>query len=233
MSSHRSTWGTAGLLLTALALGACAGGPDPDSAAMSHMYAHYTEVGEILSAVVRGDVAATRNPARWLAGHKPQEFPPASEEHLEIMRAEGRIIAAQTQVDQIALSVARMAVACGDCHTTTGGGPKINVDMAPTASTDPERTMVRHVWASDRMWEGIFAPSDAAWASGAAVMAAPALDLGPPGNRPKEADELAERVPELGQKAKSAKSLKERAAIYGQLLQTCARCHDALGMKMR
>jgi hypothetical protein len=198
------------------------------------MYVHYTQVGEIVAAVVDGDVGATRNGARWLASHRDQDFPAGGAEALEMMRSEGRIILAQNNITDIAMSVSRMGVACGTCHKALNGGPHISVDMAPSATSDPGRTMIRHVWAADRLWEGIIGPSDAAWASGAAVMASPALDLGPPGgSRSGQAELLAKRIPELGQMAKAARTPKERAEVYGQLLQTCALCHEALGMRMR
>jgi hypothetical protein len=197
------------------------------------MYVHYSQVDAIVQAVVDGDVDGTRSPARWLAGHRGDEFPAAGAEALEMMRAEGRIILAQENITEIAMSVPRMGMACGACHTAVNGGPRINVDMAPPASSDPARTMARHAWAVDRLWEGIIGPAPAAWASGAAVLAAPGLDLGPPGNRPAQADELARRVPELGQAAKAAKTPRDRAEVYGHLLQTCALCHEALGMRMR
>ena len=197
------------------------------------MYVHYTQVGQIVSAVVDGDVNGTRDAARWLASHRGDDFPPAGAEALELMRSEGRIILAQNNITDIAMSVSRMGVACATCHKAVNGGPRINVDMAPPATSDPGKTMIRHVWAVDRLWEGLIGPSDAAWASGAAVLAAPGLDLGPPGNRPAQADELAKRVPELGQQAKTAQDPRDRAEIYGHLLQTCALCHEALGMRMR
>jgi len=233
VSFRRFRPGRLGVLLTAAALAGCAGGPDPEVAGPSHMYVHFTRVGDIVEAVVDGNVGATRDPARWLASHQSEGFPAAGADALERMRAQGRMILSQNQVTDIAMSVSRMGLACGSCHTAVGGGPRINVDMAPSASSDPGKTMVRHVWAVDRLWEGIIAPSDAAWASGAAVLAAPGLDLGPPGNRPQAADDLAERVPELGRLAKAARDPGERAEIYGHLLQTCALCHEALGMRMR
>ncbi|HSG07779.1 MAG TPA: hypothetical protein VLA36_05465 [Longimicrobiales bacterium] len=220
-------------LLAAAAFAGCAGGPDPEAAGLSHMYVHYTQVGEIVEGVVDGDVPATRSGARWLANHRSQQFPAGAEGPLEMMRAEARIILAQDKVTDIAMSVGRMGGACARCHVALNGGPRINVEMAPPATSDPDRTMVRHVWAVDRLWEGIIGPSDAAWASGAAVLAAPGLDLGPPGNRPAQADDLAKRIPELGQMAKAARDPRERAEVYGHLLQTCAQCHEALGMRMR
>lgn len=115
--------GTVALLLLATsALAACAGAPDPNTAAPSHMFAHFMQVGVIQSAVVSGDVGATRRPARWLASHQAEQFPQAAEPALEQMRAEARIILAQDNLTDIASSLARMGVACGSCHRTTNEG---------------------------------------------------------------------------------------------------------------
>ena len=159
--------GTGALLLLATSmLAACAGGPDPDTAAPSHMFAHFMQVGVIQSAVVSGDVGATRRPARWLASHPAEQFPAAAEPALEQMRAEARIMLAQDELTDIARSLARMGTACGNCHRITDGGPHLRIEEAPPLTSAPEGHMNRHVWAVDRLWEGIIGPSDAAWAAG-------------------------------------------------------------------
>ncbi len=169
MSRNRS--GLRVLLLTApLTLAACAGGPDPETAAPSHMFAHFMQVGVIQSAVVNGDVDATRRPARWLASHKETQFPADAQPALEQMRAEARVMLAQNELTDIARSLARMGTACGACHQITNGGPKINLSEAPPLTNAPDEHMQRHVWALDRMWEGLIGPSDAAWRAGASAL---------------------------------------------------------------
>lgn len=46
-----------------------------------------------------------------------------------------------------------------------------------------------------------------------------------------QAAQLAKRVQELGGDGRRARSAEERTTVYGQVLQTCANCHYALGMR--
>lgn len=218
------------LVLATSMLAACAGGPDPNTAAPSHMFAHFMQVGVIQSAVVSGDVDATRRPARWLASHPAEQFPPEAEPALEQMRAEARIILAQDELTDIARSLARMGTACGSCHRATNGGPHLRIDEAPPLTSTPDQHMRRHVWAVDRLWEGIIGPSDAAWAAGASALVGAPLTFGVPGGTPEQADQLARRVHDLATRAAAASEPKDRADVYGELLQTCTHCHDALGL---
>lgn len=227
---HTRHIGSIGPILAGAALlAACAGRPDPEMASPTHMYAHYEQVGEIRSAVVAGDIDATRGPARWLASHKGDQFQADAEPALEKMRAEGRVILAQHEVTDIARSVGRMGAACGTCHQVTHGGPRVTVGNPPSASTAPAEHMSRHAWAMDRLWDGLVGPSDGAWTAGAAALSGASLDFGT-GPVPPQADQLAEKVHELGRAARDARDETARAEVYGQLLQTCALCHSVLEM---
>lgn len=229
MSRNRS-WLRALFLTAPLTLAACAGGPDPDTAAPSHMFAHFMQVGAIQSAVVNGDVDATRAPARWLASHEDADFPADAQPALEQMRAEARVLLAQSELTDVARSVARMGMACGTCHRVTDGGPEIRLSEAPPPSNAPDQHMARHVWALDRMWEGLIAPSDAAWRAGAAALVNAPLRFGA-GDQAAQADELAAKVHQIAESARNAASDRERADVYGELLQSCALCHEFLGMR--
>jgi mono/diheme cytochrome c family protein len=192
------------------------------------MYAHFTQVGGIQDAVVRGDLDATRGPARWLATHNDDQFGSAGDDAQAMMRNEARIIMEQKDILDIGRSVARMGAACGSCHTATGGGPSITVGEPPASSTNPGPHMVRHAWGADRLWEGLFAPSDAAWAAGAGALASMPLDFG----ANDQASRLAQRVHDLSQKAQTMKDLKDRTQIYGDFMETCSLCHGSLGMRI-
>jgi cytochrome c553 len=196
------------------------------------MFAHFMQVGVLQSAVVNGDVDGTRRPARWLASHQESQFPAAAQPALEQMRAEARVILAQNELTEIASSLARMGVACGTCHQTTGGGPHLNTSEAPPLTNAPDEHMLRHVWALDRMWEGLIGPSDAAWRAGAAALGNAPLHFGA-GTVSPQVEELAAKVHELAESARAAVAEKDRATLYGGLLQTCALCHEDLGMRLR
>ena len=200
------------------------------------MAAHFSQVVEIRDAVVDGDVDATRSPARWLANPKGEDFPmPGAADAIERMRSEGRIILAQKEIMDIAQSAARLGATCGACHTTVKDGPTFKVPAEPpmaAAGATPEAHMVRHAWASERLWEGLIGPSEASWILGAAALNSTPMDFGPAGSAPPQAAELEKKVIELAKSAREAHTLPDRAAVYGQLLQTCAACHTYLGMRM-
>jgi mono/diheme cytochrome c family protein len=190
------------------------------------MYTHYAQVGEIQDAVVAGDVAATRRPARWLASQRTDEYGPEGQDALDLMRAEALTIQRQTAIVAIGRSVGRMGTACGACHTATGRGPRIAIADTPPSTMNPGAHMLRHAWGADRLWEGLFAPSDVAWAAGTGALIGMALDFG----ATERANELAKQVHELGRKAQSVKDPEDRAGIYGDFLETCSQCHTLLGV---
>jgi cytochrome c553 len=202
------------------------------------MLSHFNSVVEIRDALVSGDVGATRSPARWLASHQfePEEYSmQEAREALEQMRAESRMILTQKGIPEMARSVGRLGAACGSCHTAMKQGPRLSVPSAPpspAAGATPEAHMNRHAWASERLWEGLVAPSDASWMVGAAVLTGPALDWGPAGSASPRVLELQAKVTQLAQDARQTESLQDRATLYGQLLETCADCHEIVGMGM-
>lgn len=196
---------------------------------MSHMSYHYTQVNEIQEAVIAGDLDDIRGPARWVATHRGQEYPAAAGPSLEMMRNEGRIMLEQDQILPVAHTLGRMGVACGSCHTALGTKVSFPIEEPPVSSRAPREHMLRHAWAVDRLWEGLVAPSDASWRAGAGALVHMPVDFG--GN--DQANRLATRVHELSDKASAASTAKERAEVYGDLLETCALCHGALRMRMR
>jgi cytochrome c553 len=191
------------------------------------MYGHYSQVREIQTAVIAGDVAATREPARWLTRQSDREYPEGADAALEAMRAEARSVLAHDDIPEIARAVSRMVTACGSCHVSSGGGPHIQVGEAPPAATH----MQRDQWALDRLWEGLAGPSDAAWAAGSEMLMDALVPTAAPGADAAQAAQLGQRVRELGGVGRQARSAEERTTVYGQVLQTCANCHQALGMR--
>jgi cytochrome c553 len=144
-------------------------------------------------------------------------------------------MATQNEIPELAGSVGQLGAACGACHTAMKAGPRLSVPSAPptpAAGATPEEHMNRHAWASDRLWEGLIGPSEGSWIVGAAVLTGPALDFGPPGSASQQVLDLQAKVTQLATSARETRGLQDRATIYGQLLSTCAECHDILGLRM-
>jgi len=230
VSSPRFGIGALALVLAAgLTLTACAGGPDPETSGATHMGSHYVQVDQIQEAVIAGRLDDTRRPARWLATHQGREFPSAAAAALEMMRNEGRIMQEQGELLPVARTLGRMGVACGECHLATSAKVAFKVEEPPASSPLPQEHMRRHAWAVDRLWEGLAGPSDASWRAGAGALVHMPVDFG----ANDQANRLANRVHELADRAAAAATPKDRAQVYGDLLENCALCHNALRMRMR
>lgn len=193
------------------------------------MTEHFDQVAVIRDAVIRGALDETRGPARWLSTHDHEEFPAVARPSLDAMQNEARIMLAQDQVVDVGRSLARMGVACGRCHSAMGEGPNFQVTEPPALSPNPEPHMIRHKWAMDRMWEGLTGPSNTSWMAGAGALQDMPLEF----DNNDQAEHLAQRVHELSKKALTVTGDRDRAQLYGDLLETCALCHATLKMRMK
>jgi hypothetical protein len=94
--------------------------------------------------------------------------------------------------------------------------------------------MQRHLWAADRMWEGLVGPSDTAWQAGVVALADAQLApeaMADDRTLPKEVFALAEQAHEIGAKGGDEKDPAKRAELYGRYLGTCAACHAEIGVE--
>ena len=86
--------------------------------------------------------------------------------------------------------------------------------------------MRNHQWATERLWEGVTGPFQAAWYRGAAALAATRVFSNKgKGVKPSLLKREA-KLRQVGEIAKVTKGLHERALIYGHLLTICANCHQ-------
>ncbi len=232
MPSPRSLARIGVLPVLLAAAGACALLGRSRSSLSQDMEGHYTRVGMVKDAVVRGDLEAARDPASWLGEH-PQhpDLPQGVNSPMEDMRVHARSVVRAVDVADAARATAEMAASCGRCHRAAGAGPDpVLWTMAPTGETQP-RQMERHRWAVDRMWEGLVAPSDRQWQQGAtALIDDPLLQEATKDESP-DAAKLAREVHDLGVTA-LRREPDGRAGVYGRLLATCVTCHKQMGVEM-
>jgi cytochrome c553 len=183
-------------------------------------------------AVTRGDLEAARRAANALA-ELPIESGLSSSRR---GRLDAMILAAQharaaQDMRDAARSLSALAETCGACHTAFGG-PRTVSTAAPTDEPDLKTHMLRHQWGAARLWEGLAVPSDEAWKSGAQVLSDapfPAERL-TPGKSPVPAiGKLTKSVHDLGRKAVTLEDSSARVELYGELMATCASCHQWLG----
>lgn len=231
-SPRRLSTGALLLVLACLAA-SCAAFGRSESTLPQHMDAHFTEVSEVQTALVAGDLEATRKPARWLAEHEQHpDLPQGVKSPMEDLRAFARSVLRAQSVADASRCTGEMGAACGRCHAASGAGPHFRMEsMAPSGETTSGH-MMRHDWAMERMWEGLVGPSDQLWESGATALTADPIFVAGDDRGGKEALQLAREVHDLGATARLQEP-DHRAGIYGRLLTTCAHCHQLVGIQVR
>ncbi len=198
------------------------------------MEAHYNAAIAGHDALIRGDLETLH---RRLAELETQALPPAAPQSWEPYQAQlreaARGAAAVTSVNTAGPVMAAVAEACGSCHAAVQAG-KIYFWPAPPEGEDKLETAMRtHQWATERLWEGVTGPFDAAWERGAAALAE-AQVFGAEGEAVESGLRAREAaLQELGRSAQATIGLHERALVYGRLLSTCAECHRAAGVTIQ
>lgn len=194
---------------------------------------HFVITAWARDAVAEGDLAALREPLRELAEYKyPGVIPGAWMQYLSRLQTAAKLTAEAKQLPAAAAGVATMARLCGECHIQHRVELSVSF-RTPSEHPEPETEslstrMYRHQWASTRLWEGLTAPSDEAWAAGAKALAEipAAAPTSKQGLSPQALGWL-KQVQELGAEAAQANTLDEKATSYGRLLSMCSECHAA------
>lgn len=205
--------------------------PRPPSAASTgantERHAVFMRVGAIKDAVIAGDLAATHAPARALAEQSlavPEPWKP----HVAAMQSDARAVLAAKDLAAAGRATAELAGRCGACHQETETRLKLSFVPAPSHAPGAVSALQRHAWALDRLYQGVIAPSSAAWESGASVLAHAPLhvdELADDGESPPALRKLSTKVHALGVDAEAAGTPERMAQLYGELLGTCAACH--------
>lgn len=221
-------------VLLLLGAGGCTWGLGFGESETTEMHRHFSRTVDIQTGVVVGDLERATSAGEWLATYSGvDEKYPQGAPYLEDMRAEAFTIAQAPDLDSVAEATGRMAAACGNCHSATDGGPHFVVGSMPPAGGSDAATMIRHLWAADRMWEGLVGPSSEAWQAGAKVLAEDGDtfgDLVQTSSSPDRARSYVSAIQELGLRASEAVSQDARAMTYADLLGTCNRCHSTIGV---
>lgn len=206
---------------SAPASGGGGGGPAPEPG----MQPHFFRAGLVHDAVVHGSLERAREPAGWLAQQPiPPDLPPESETFVAELQSAAAAVRDAATLDEAGLATARMAGACGACHRRFDGGPEV----MPLPSQDG---MLAHLWAAERLWQGLIAPSDESWMAGARLMET--VSFTGSAEPPPGIADLVRAAHESGSAARTAERQSERAEVYGSLLETCAECHRRVGVTGR
>ena len=201
-----------------------------------HMSAHFEEAADIQAAIIRGDIDAVREPAKWLAEHPDVEGVPENwGPYVKDLRAEARLVGEARTFSAASQATASLIKVCGACHEALGARTRIPemgaLGVPPAEQLGVVPHMLRHKWAADQMWMALVEPSGVAWQNAVEVLAdAPlnAQDVTDAGEFSKDAGILTQQVHQIRTKAQSAADLDSRAEVYGAFLSTCATCHQIL-----
>jgi cytochrome c553 len=195
------------------------------------MHRNFSRTVDIQTGVVRGNLGRAREAANWLLDPANQTvFSGSAQSYQAEMVARAALISEATDLNMVASEAGHLAASCGNCHQAVGGGPNFVVGSEAPGGDSREGHMIRHIWAIDRMWEGLVGPSDDAWRAGAEALA-----LTGPADRESfrsslPAEDLARylgRVENLAGTAMNTTASSDRAQIYGQVLGTCIGCHGS------
>jgi hypothetical protein len=196
---------------------------EPETTA-DHMERHFDEVQAVKAAVIAGDLAAAQQQAEWLATHEPvADLPGDWEPYVERLQKAAAEVAEAPDIAAAGTATAEMGLACGACHSAVGQITTFAF-IAQPEGTGVTGHMIRHGWATDRMWKGLIGPSNEAWMDGVQGFAESPLQGGT-----QQTLALGTRVHELGAQGEEAADPAARAAIFGELITTCAGCHTAAG----
>lgn len=200
-----------------------------DHGMSAHMAEHFAEAIMLQTAVVNGDLESAKGHARWLAEHEPPSgIPDDATEPLFAFQQAARDVLIAEGIHDAADATARLGKACGDCHGKLGVSNHIASTVPPPLGDGVANRMARHLWAADRMWESLAAPSESVWyAAAEELMEAPLSSQELVGADHDLVNGLSGRVVDLAKRARDSVSWKERAAVYGEFLSTCASCHRA------
>ncbi len=222
------------IALALLALAACDSSradPPPvasehDAIQRFHMREHYVLLGAVQHLAIRGYLYEAQVIARVIANAPDEPGFARWSSQMGFARGNARELSMAPSSEEACRRIARLAATCAQCHldakvSAIFGSPP----AAPPEGATLDARMARHVWAADRLYEGILGPADASWRAGLDVLARspvpwPVVD----GDRAA----LSRRLQDLADQARTHAAqddLAARARTYGEILVTCSACH--------
>lgn len=192
------------------------------------MFRHEVLGLAVRDAVKRGDLPGAQRNARDLAARATLDASPELSEGTQAMRSAATAVANAQDLHAAATATGELVRTCATCHARLTGPVRLEVGIPPRPEPDLRVRMLRHAWAMDELWNGMIGNTEPPWKAGATVLADPALaqsELVPKKTSSPQVDALAQSVERLGHRAVAASDTSVRAAIYGELLATCADCH--------
>lgn len=186
------------------------------------MHQRFVALGAIQDAIVDGDLAMAKTYAVAIQAGDFSSAPFHWLPHIDDFKTGAIDVEGAGSLGQAAQGAVNMATACGECHRSNDAG----VTFADGGDPPEDQPMLQHAWAVDRMWEGLVAPSDNTWLTGAKSLTG--ADLESRGLKDETSREvvkrLASEIRSQGRRA-SRQVGHARADTMARILETCAQCH--------
>ncbi len=201
--------------------------PPLDETLKQHMWKHFTAISQLQRAIARGHLDEAKELASWIATH-PEPRQEGWEVYLDQLHGAALEVAGAKDLPTAASLSVHLVRACSRCHQARDAIVSFAWELAPDDGPALQVQMKRHQWAAARLWDGLVGPSDELWNEGAAVLATAHLDTvqAAGGTTRGDVSALAAHVRELAVRAVKLEDTDERAQLYGELLSTCAGCHQ-------
>lgn len=206
---------------------------EPATEPAAHMEANFLRAERARDALVFGRVQEARDHARTLRDRdQSAAFPGSMRHYLQAMRQHADEVVLAGSLQEAGHAIGQLGVTCGNCHHFTKAGPAAEPVTALPWKDPPEPVMarmLRHDIGVLQMWQGLTAPSDAAWHKGSITLTRAPLEA------PEQAGEAVgdrahaamERIRDLAKAARVAGTHGERGEVFGALIAECAACHMA------
>jgi cytochrome c553 len=226
------------ICLVALACGQAANAeapqpPPPPSARFEHdmivrfhMHENFDLLRAIEKLLIRGRLEEAKSFARAIAEAPDEPGLGPWAQHAALVRDRAARLASASGIADGCRRAADLAEACASCHASAGVAPEFrSPGRIPPDRPTLEARMTRHLWATDRLWEGIVGAADDSWRDGLDVLAATPL------REPQISGErlpLARQLQALARQARMrlrTDTLHDRARSYGEILVICSGCH--------
>jgi cytochrome c553 len=203
----------------------------PATPGQKRMHGRYGRVEGVRDALVVADLVAAQRLARGLDQPlSAKELPEAAAGLHDAVPQRSKALLDAKTLPKGARAFAQVMLACGQCHQAADVSWSFDEPGWPDGD-ELDDHMGRHVWAIDRMWEGLMLGDADRFDRGARRFAeapltgeVPVEDEHPPG-----LSAIAARLHKRARQAERAKDMRERAAIYGDILAACGDCHTRIG----
>jgi hypothetical protein len=136
-----------------------------------HMHEHLARVTTMQEAVIRGDMEAAVEPARWIADHQETAgLPVGTESMVADLKKSAAVVAEARDFKNAATATAMVISYCGACHAASKVTPAIPEAPRPVSEAPLAAHMMEHQWATDMLYQGLVMPSEERWQKGLAAM---------------------------------------------------------------